>query len=457
MNRNDEFYGGWRDYQKRLRESEKKRAFYRKAPVLFALSGCTLLILIFLFSVTTWVSGNIGRHISLPSVPSKSVDIPPVNITRQGLPLLLGDLRLTDPGISDRFVLEKDGMEFSGLTSIDMPLQDYISSLLKRSLTVEAAVVVLNPANGQILSMASHSGREGDPGENLCLNASFPAASLFKIVSAAAALEKAGFHPDQALYFLGGSHTLYKSQLKETKKRSGTETSLRKAFAKSINAVFGKMGAHDLGVEILAEYSNRFLFNQMIPFDLPLAMSTMSVPEDPFGLAEVASGFNKETLISPLHAALLASAIANDGTMMAPWLVKEISDSTGRVLYEGEPAELVSPIGVDTAKDLRILMRDTVLYGTCRRTLGSLLKKRNFKDVELGAKTGTINDRMGQFRIDWLTAYALPAHRKEEGISIAVLAVHGEKLGIRSNELARIIIDHQVSSAALRKAKEMEQ
>jgi peptidoglycan glycosyltransferase len=65
--------------------------------------------------------------------------------------------------------------------------------------------------------------------------------------------------------------------------------------------------------------------------------------------------------------------------------------------------------------------------------------------VELGAKTGTINDMNDQYKIDWLIAYALP--RKEEGgICIAVLGVHGEKLGVRSNELARYIINYHFSS-----------
>jgi len=66
--------------------------------------------------------------------------------------------------------------------------------------------------------------------------------------------------------------------------------------------------------------------------------------------------------------------------------------------------------------------------------------------VELGAKTGTINDKTDQFKYDWLTAYVLPPNGAK-GICIAVLGVHGKKLGIRANKLGRNIINHYFSSS----------
>lgn len=440
------FHSGWRDYQKRLRQAERKRYLLKRVPLLCVYSGGSFLALILLFCLASWVSGRIFQDGPVASPAKRETPPQRGKITRQGLPVLLKEARLQGAGLPDRFACDTAGGQLSVFTSIDTALQEYVSNLLERSKTIEAAVVVLNPYDGRILAMASYRAGESASRENLCLKASFPAASLFKIVSAAAALETAGFSPDHAVYFLGRRHTLYKSQLKETTGRYATETSFRKAFARSINSVFGKLGIYDLGRKVLTEYSDRFLFNQMIPFDLPVAMSTINVPDDNFGLAEVASGFNKKTLISPLHAALLASAVANDGTMMMPWAVAKITDPTGAVLYEGKPAQLTSPISPKTAKDLKLLMRDTVRYGTCRRAFGRLRRKRTFQQIELGAKTGTINDKMDQFKFDWLTAYALPLKNRKAAICIAVLAVHGEKLGIRANELARYIIDYRMKS-----------
>jgi cell division protein FtsI/penicillin-binding protein 2 len=174
-------------------------------------------------------------------------------------------------------------------------------------------------------------------------------------------------------------------------------------------------------------------------------VSRVAVSEDDFGLAEIASGFNKTTRISPLHAALMAAAVANDGVMMVPWLAENIQSATGTLLYQAAPSSITTPIETVTAKTLRILMEETVSSGTCRKAFHSLRKSRALRNISLGAKTGTINNQTDEWKFDWITAYALP-EQKEKGICLAVLAVHGEKLGIRSKDLAALIIKHHFSS-----------
>jgi cell division protein FtsI/penicillin-binding protein 2 len=106
---------------------------------------------------------------------------------------------------------------------------------------------------------------------------------------------------------------------------------------------------------------------------------------------------------------------------------------------------LARPIEEDTAQKLRTLMEDTVLQGTASKAFRPLRRKKVFRDIALGAKTGTINDSLDQYKYDWLTAYALPNHG-DRGITITVLAIHGEKLGIRSKDLARYIINYHFTS-----------
>jgi len=169
------------------------------------------------------------------------------------------------------------------------------------------------------------------------------------------------------------------------------------------------------------------------------------MPDDAYGLAEIASGFNRKTLISPLHAAMLASVVVNNGIMMAPWLVERVSDISGGLLYQRKAVQLASPVSRKTAEDLKVLMRGTVLYGTCREFFQRLRRKKAFKNVYLGAKTGTINDKKDQFKYDWLMGYVLPRNGLKP-ISFAVLGIHGEKLGLRSNELGRYIIKYYITS-----------
>ena len=96
-------------------------------------------------------------------------------------------------------MVEKGEEHFDITSSLDLPLQDYILRLLRRSKTMQAAVVVLRPDDGRILAMVNYN-KEGN-GKNLCIKADFPAASIFKIVSAAAALESAGYTPEKAVFF----------------------------------------------------------------------------------------------------------------------------------------------------------------------------------------------------------------------------------------------------------------
>jgi cell division protein FtsI/penicillin-binding protein 2 len=407
----------------------------------------SLLFISAFFYAGSWPFAKRERSIPalLDNTPVKK-DASPPRITRAELARLLNPLKLDFLPTSGQYPLAEGARDLTIETSLNMGLQRYVSGLLKRSRTFEAAVVVLRPHDGRVLVLADYESEASTPrnDENLCLRAEFPAASLFKIVSAAAAIEAKGFTPEKVLYFRGRRHTLYKSQLRQRRDRYTKRISLRQAFSKSVNPVFGKIGIHDLGGALMMEYATGFLFNQRIPFDVPVAKSYIEVPEDDFGLAEIASGFNKRTLISPLHATLITAVVANDGIMMEPWLVGTIRDESGRVLYQAEPKKMAIPIRESTADDLKTLMADTVISGTCRKAFRPLRRKKRFLDIAMGAKTGTINDKLDQFKYDWLTAYAIPPN-KGAGIAVTILAVHGKKLGIRAANLARYVISEHFS------------
>jgi membrane peptidoglycan carboxypeptidase len=433
----------WRVYQARLQRSSKLKRSLKTLPHWFVIIGGALAVLVFLFWAGARFSSTWNRTVRKPPQSEKILSAGQQKFSREDLPLFLSAATINPFSLTDQFVHKKEGVDYTVKTSIDTKLQQYIIQLLKRSKTLQSAVVVLNPYDGRVFAMVGRD--ENGKGEGISLKADYPAASLFKIVAAAAALEKAGFTLDKTLYFKGGRHTLYKYQLKQSKGKYSTKTTFRKAFASSNNSVFGKLGIYDLGQNVLAEYAAKFLFNKPIAFDLPLAASTIEVPEDDFGLAEISSGFNKKTRISPLHAALLSAVAANSGQMPMPWLVETIRDETGKVYYNVDRSALGNPVNRKTAADLRILMQDTVRYGTVRKAFRTLRRNKRFKNFELGAKTGTINDKRDQFKYDWLTAYAL-APDGFDGICIGVLGVHGKILGVRSTELARAIINYYFSS-----------
>jgi penicillin-binding protein A len=433
----------WREYQSKLQKTSKTKLLLKKLPVLLAISVSAFIILL----IICWALFRLPDRWSWadqkppqPSQPDKRSEAPTLKLSRDDLPALLGDAARDSSLLSDVLVCEKAGRHYTIRTTIDTKLQSYILKLLNRSRTLQAAVVVLDPADGRVIAMADHDSSNGH-GQNLNLKADYPAASLFKIVSAAAALENSGYTPDTAVDFVGRRHTLYKSQLKPAKNRWTTNTTLRKAFALSNNAVFGKLGIYVLGRTVLTEYAQKFAFNRQIPFDLPLAVSPTVVPADDFGLAEFASGFNKKTLISPLHAALLAAVPANGGTMPDPWLVDTVVDGNDQVLYRAEPVVWSRPLTGNAAQGLTIMMQDAARYGTSRNAFRKLRRKKMFQAFELGAKTGTINDQTDSLKYDWIAAFALAPNGRQR-IAVGILGVHGRILGTRSTELARAIIDY---------------
>ncbi|PKN68089.1 MAG: hypothetical protein CVU57_00230 [Deltaproteobacteria bacterium HGW-Deltaproteobacteria-15] len=433
----------WREFQRELKKDRSRSAFRKKLPFLTVWICGIVLIL----SIMGYSGSWIFAQLSLNRVQAEKRAVVEEKrilqkIGRQDLPRLLDDLNIGSGPGARNYTVTRNGSILSVETSLLPPLQNYLQDLLRQSLTVRAAAVVLRPTTGEVLAFSDYK-NGGNGGErSLCLKADHPAASLFKIVTAAAAIDARGLTPDTSLVFRGGKYTLYRSQLKPEKRPSGSATSLTKAFSSSINPVFGRLGIYHLGSSLVTEYADRFFFNQPIPFDLSLEVSPMEAPTDDFALAEIASGFNKRTFISPIHAAMLAGAVANRGNMMGPRLVRRIADEHGNLVYSSEPVHLASPVSGETARKMKVLMDETVVTGTARTAFNRFLRKSEFKDLELGAKTGSINDPSDQHRVDWVTAYAIPDSGEDEAICISVLAVHGERLGIRAKDIARHVVEN---------------
>ncbi|MGD2011044.1 MAG: penicillin-binding transpeptidase domain-containing protein [Desulfobacterales bacterium] len=443
MLRNVSHGPGWRTYQERLQREERIRLLKKKLLLVAGVIGGLLAVV---FS-GAWMSSRMNRSVPVtPTLQKQNTQKQkPVSdsLSRKTLAALLVPSSGDSVELTDEIAIENKGVHYTLKTTVNPKVQTYVDNMLERSKTLQAAVVVLNPHDGRVLVMSGH-GKNGDD-TGLCLKAEYPAASLFKIVSAAAALEAAGYTPEKTLYFNGSRHTLYKNQLKQQQGRYTSETKLRKAFAVSNNSIFGKLGIYALGPQVITEYAEKFYFNRPIPFDLPVEVSETEVPKDEYGLAEIASGFNKRTRVSPLHAALLACTIVNQGEMVAPWLIETVTDASNSVLYQAKRHSLDTPVNKKTAADLKLMMEDAAAYGTGRKTFRKLRRRKIFKNFALGVKTGTINDVTDQFKYDWAAAFALAPNGKD-GICIGVVAVHGEKLGIRATEMARAIIDYNFRS-----------
>jgi peptidoglycan glycosyltransferase len=297
--------------------------------------------------------------------------------------------------------------------------------------------------SGRIQALAGFN--KTDPDSNPCLLNAFPAASVFKIVTAAAAVDHCGYTADTKIHFNGYKHTLYKNQLKERINPYTNTLSFKDSFAQSVNPVFGKLGALYLDRTVLEEYATAFGFNQPINFELPVEPSHIRIEEDTYQRAEIASGFNNDTTLSPVHAAMMASAVMNKGRMVAPTIVDRITDDQGRLLYEARPSWPRRAMSSQASNVLTRLMETTVRSGTGRKAFRNYTRNGVLSKLDIGGKTGSIDNLAHDARFDWFVGFA--NEKKGPGrLAVAVLVAHEEFIGIRAAQYAKMAMTQYFKS-----------
>ncbi len=337
-------------------------------------------------------------------------------------------------------VQAEDEPVMSLYTGLDMKYQKWVEKRLSRSMALAAVAVALDPLSGRILALATYNQDSSRP-EAFFWKA-YPAASLFKVVTAAAALESARLNPDSVLTYTGRAHTLYRRDLKDKTYRWSNRVSLEKAFARSINSVFGKIGIHKLGRPLLLETGTAFFFNLPLPCEIPMETSLLNIPEEDYGIAEIASGFNRKTLLSPVHAAWIAGVVAAGGTSPTPWLVERIQGGkiplTSLLHHQTVPIRVLPPVA---AEKLKQLMEATIRYGTCYKSFAKRKRYRCLRSLVFGGKTGNVNNREDSLKYDWFVGYARdPADGRD--LALSVLMFHGRMLGHRANVMAFDLFKH---------------
>jgi peptidoglycan glycosyltransferase len=300
----------------------------------------------------------------------------------------------------------------------------------------KGAVAAINPQTGAILAMASTPSYDpsafagnsaadskawsklqkandpDDPMLNRALRQTYPPGSTFKVVTAAAALENGLYSSideptDSPLpYVLPNTRT----QLKNEGNIPCKNATLREALRVSCNTVFGHIGDQVGKDKMLAE-ADKFGFNQQIFTPVRSNASVYSKDMDRPGNALSAIGqFNTAT--TPLQMAMVASAVANDGKLMKPYMVQRLQAANSDVIEETAPKEMSEPLSPDNAQKLQDMMETVVKDGTGTNA--------QIPGVTVGGKTGTAQHGVDNSASPyaWFISYA-----KVNGSSPIALAV----------------------------------
>jgi cell division protein FtsI/penicillin-binding protein 2 len=344
----------------------------------------------------------------------------------------------TFPGLDPRRHRVEDGVTVADLAdgstallSIDPGMQAHLEGMFERYEVPFGGLVAMEPSTGRVLAYVSHSSADPDAGD-LARDPSPPTASVFKVITAAALID-AGVNPDEEVCYHGGASRLLAHHLEDDPSRDRRCGDLGDAMGGSINAIFGKLAVRHLDPPTLERYASAFGFGHALPFDVPTRVSPTEIPTERLELARTAAGFWHNHM-SPLHGALIAATVANDGRMPRATLVDQVIDARGRVSYRAEAEVFREVIPRATARTLNRLMRNTVSRGTARRYFFDRRGNAFLPGIEAAGKTGTLAGSDPYRGYTWFVGFA-PADEPE--IAVAALVVNEPRWRIKGAYAAR--------------------
>ena len=315
--------------------------------------------------------------------------------------------------------------------TVDPQLHALAKKLVQQAHAPHLAVVALEPASGRILALAEKSISLDHP----LLHAGFPAASLFKIVTASAALETNTIEPLTPVNYRGGIYALTRSNYSLDPKRDIHSMSLAEAMGKSCNPVFAHVALQHLVPSRLRIYAERFGFNSDLKFDIPLKESTAHIPGDNYEFSRTAAGFGDVTL-SPIHAGALMAAVANRGLMPRPHIVDKVVANDGATRYQAQPQHLRRAVAPATAEKLMGMLEFTTMQGTSKSEFFPN-KRAVLPGVRVAAKTGTLRGTNPIGLNRWFIA-AAPIEKPR--LVVAVLAINPTNGAARPAHIGRLLI-----------------
>lgn len=256
--------------------------------------------------------------------------------------------------------------------SIQYKTEQALEAGVKAANAKSGMAVVLDPKTGEVLAMANYptfdpnkfNEKSPETWKNRAVQEVFSPGSVFKAIGYGAALEEKLISPAGEIDGRKGFIQVGGRRFNDP--HATAVMSYSKALAVSSNYAAIKT-ALGLGKDRFYNYARKFGFGQATGIDLPAeASGTLRSPETWNGDSLASMSIGYEVSVTALQSAAAYAAIANDGVKVQPHVIKEIRDSEGNILSQANPAS-EQVLSVDTAKQLREMLRGVVTGGTAKR------------------------------------------------------------------------------------------
>src|SRR5262245_4970456 len=253
------------------------------------------------------------------AVPNRPGRVDPSLLAPPTTRAAFGDLHIVDGQLEREVVTQGGGLKLR--YTLDPELSEAVWKSLERGRFPMANVVVMDPRSGAVLAYASTDPVRFPP------DRTYPAASLVKVITAAATLDRAPQAAHEACRYVGSPWRLTRDRLSPP--RRGNEVDMRKALATSNNQCFARWAVERVGSSALLAAIDRFGMLTTPALGHPEGLAH-DPGEDVLALAQLGSGLDGLE-ITPLHAAQLAATLA-DGNLVQPRWVAGAWDQSGRKL-----------------------------------------------------------------------------------------------------------------------------
>lgn len=310
----------------------------------------------------------------------------------RGIPgwgVILRDARQAKLGLWQKLVLPCDGYNLR--LTIDEVIQVIVEQELDR-LVQEfhpkgASIIVMEPTSGEILALANRPNfdlnkaiqTDSQIRRNRLICDLFEPGSVFKIVTASAALEESVMNEQERIFCENGAYRVANHTLHDHRPHGWLTFS--EVIEQSSNIGVTKI-AQSAGKNLIYQYIRRFGFGKKLGVDLPGEITGMI--KEPKYWSKTSIGavpIGQEVGVTALQLASAISVVANQGRLMKPYIVREIQDKYGETIKRSSPQVLGEAISAQTALRLKEILVRAVENGTG--------KMARVEGIRVAGKTGT--------------------------------------------------------------------